>query len=249
MGDLEGRVALVFGASSGIGRATALALARAGAAVAVAARTAPTLGELADEITRQGGRAIALPADVSEREQVDRVVASTVEQLGGIDVVVNAAGVNTQQRRMSELPPPEWDRVLAVNLTGAFNTTQAPLAHLRERGGGLIVQVSSVSGRWGDMSGAAYQASKHGIVGLCQATMFEERLNGIRVTAILPGLVDTPMPMRRPVPPPRDLLDRAMRPDDVALACVFLARLSPTAYLPELIMMPPALQCVGQNAI
>jgi NAD(P)-dependent dehydrogenase (short-subunit alcohol dehydrogenase family) len=112
--------------------------------------------------------------------------------------------------------------------------------------GGLIIQFSSVSGRWGDLSGAAYQASKHGIVGLCQATMVEERLNGIRVSAILPGLVDTPMPMRRLQPPTREILDKAMQPEDVAMGCVFLASLPARTYVPELIMMPPALQVVGR---
>jgi NAD(P)-dependent dehydrogenase (short-subunit alcohol dehydrogenase family) len=246
MGALDGRVALIFGASSGIGRAAAALFAEAGAAVALAARRGSQLAELAAELGTSGHRALALPTDVSHRDQVDRAVAATVERFGRIDVVVNAAGLNTQHRRISDLAQAEWDRVLMTNLTGAFNTTQAVLPHLRAHGGGLIIQFSSVSGRWGDLSGAAYQASKHGVVGLCQATMVEERLNGIRVTAILPGLVDTPMPMRRLQPPDREILDKALQPEDVASACVFLATLPARTYIPELIMMPPALQVVGQ---
>ncbi|MFM9107043.1 MAG: SDR family oxidoreductase, partial [Chloroflexota bacterium] len=115
-------------------------------------------------------------------------------------------------------------------------------------GGGLIVQVSSCSGRWGDQSGAAYQAAKAGIIGLCQSAMAEERLNGIRATAILPGLVDTPFPMHRPNPPTRETLDRALLPEDIAAACVFLASLPPRAYIPELVMLPGALQFVGMTA-
>lgn len=246
MGTLDGKVMLIFGASSGIGRAAAFGYAEAGAAVALAARRGSTLAELAAQIGTQGHRALALPTDVSHRDQVDRAVAATVERFGRIDVAVNAAGLNTQHRRISDLSQGDWDRVLSTNLTGAFNTTQAVLPQMRAQGGGLIIQFSSVSGRWGDLSGAAYQASKHGIVGLCQATMVEERLNGIRVTAILPGLVDTQMPMNRLTPPTRETMDRALQPEDVALACTFLASLPSHAYIPELIMMPPQLQVVGQ---
>jgi NAD(P)-dependent dehydrogenase (short-subunit alcohol dehydrogenase family) len=246
MGALDGQVVLIFGASSGIGRSAAILFAEAGAAVAIAARRGSQLAELAAEIGTSGHQSLALPTDVSHRDQVDRAVAATVERFGRIDVVVNAAGLNTQHRRISDLIQSEWDRILHTNLTGAFNTTQSVLPHMRSRGGGLIVQFSSVSGRWGDLSGAAYQASKHGVVGLCQATMVEERNNGIRVTAILPGLVDTPMPMRRLQPPDREILDKALQPEDLAQACVFLATLPGRAYIPELIMMPPALQVVGQ---
>jgi NAD(P)-dependent dehydrogenase (short-subunit alcohol dehydrogenase family) len=246
MGALDGQVALIFGASSGIGRATAIALAEAGAAVTVAARRGSQLAELAAEIGTQGFQALALPTDVSHRDQVERAVATTIERFGRIDVMVNAAGLNTQQRRISDLSQGDWHHVLSINLTGAFNTMQSVLPQMRAQGGGLVIQLSSVSGRWGDLSGAAYQASKHGIVGLCQATMIEERLNGIRVTAVLPGLVDTPMPMNRLSPPTRDTLDKALQPEDIAQGCVFLASLPARTYVPELIMMPPQLQVVGQ---
>ncbi|MHB8618208.1 MAG: SDR family oxidoreductase [Chloroflexota bacterium] len=250
MGIVDGKVALVFGAGSGIGRATANAFAQSGtAAVVVAARSSEALLRVAAEVEARGSRALAIPLDVSIRDQVDSAVRRTIEAYGQIDVIVNTAGINTATRRMDELPQEEWSRVLNVNLNGAFNTTQAVLGHMRERKTGLIVQVSSVSGRYADLSGAAYQASKHGIIGLCQATMFEERANGIRVSAILPGLVDTPMPLRRPVPPPRSLLDQAMQPEDVAMACVFLASLPPRTYVPELILLPGQLQVMGQTAI
>jgi len=246
MGALDGQVVLIFGASSGIGRAAAVAFAEAGAAVALAARRGSALAELAGELGVGGHQALALPTDVGHRDQVDRAIAATFERFGRIDVLVNAAGLNTQHRRISDLAQAEWERVLTTNLTGAFNTTQSVLPGMRDQGGGLIIQFSSVSGRWGDLSGAAYQASKHGIVGLCQATMVEERMNGLRVTAILPGLVDTALPMGRLEPPDRETLDKALQPEDVALACVFLATLPARTYIPELIMMPPQLQVVGQ---
>lgn len=249
MRDLSRQVVVVFGASSGIGRAAATAFVAAGARVVVAARRRDELEALAAKLRDEGRQVVPVVADVREPAQVEEAIAVGLREFGGLDVVVNTAGVNTQERRLAVLQRAEWDRVLDVNLNGAFNTLHAPLAHFRERGGGLVVQVASVSARWGDLSGAAYQASKAGIVALCQAAMFEERLHGLRVTAILPGLVDTAMPARRPVPPPREVLDKAMQPDDVASACVFLASLPARTYIPELIMLPGQLQCIGQTAI
>ncbi len=246
MGVLDGQVALMFGASGGIGRATAVALAEAGAAVALAARRASALMELAASIGTRGHQALALPTDVNYRDQVDRAVATAVSRFGRIDIMVNTAGLNTKNRRMSDLSHGDWERILTTNLTGAFHTTQAVLPTMRRQGGGLIIQLSSVSGRWADLSGAAYQASKHGIIGLCQATMLEERDQGLRITAILPGLVDTDQPDVFEMPATREVLDKAIQPEDVGMACVFLASLPPRTYVPELIMMPPALQVVGQ---
>jgi NAD(P)-dependent dehydrogenase (short-subunit alcohol dehydrogenase family) len=244
------KVALVFGASTGIGRATATALAGAGFAVGVAARSSGELAAVAAGIEAQGGQAEAIGVDVTQRPQVDAAVRRALDRWQALDVIVNSAGTNfTQRRRLDLISEADWNELLAVNLNGAFHTTQAALLEMRPRGGGLIIQISSISGRWGDWSGPAYQASKHGIIGLCQATMIEERLNGIRMTAILPGLVDTPLIRRRPEPVPPDVLAQAMRPEDIAAACVFLAGLSPRSYIPELIMMPPRLQCVGQAIV
>ncbi|HET9000855.1 MAG TPA: SDR family NAD(P)-dependent oxidoreductase [bacterium] len=244
------KVALVFGASTGIGRATAFELSRAGFAVGVAARSLDVLKEVAAKLEAQGAQAEAIGVDVAERAQVDAAVRRVVDRWHGLDVVVNSAGTNLmRQRRIDVISEADWNGLLAVNLNGAFHTTQAAVLEMRHRGGGLIIQISSVSGRWGDKSGPAYQASKHGIIGVCQATMIEERLNGIRATAILPGLVDTPLIARRPEPVPREILAQAMQPEDIAAACVFLASLSPRSYIPELIMMPPRLQCIGQAIV
>ena len=244
------KVALVFGASTGIGRAAGIALGRAGFAVGLAARSLDALKDTAAKIEAGGGQAEALGVDVAQRAQVDAAMRRTVDRWQGLDVVVNSAGTNlTQRRRLDVISEADWNGLLAVNLAGAFHTTQAAVLEMRPRGGGLIIQISSVSGRWGDKSGPAYQASKHGVIGLCQATMIEERLNGIRVTAILPGLVDTPLIQRRPEPVPPEVLAQALQPEDIAAACVFLASLSPRSYIPELIMMPPRLQVVGQAIV
>jgi len=243
------KAALVFGASSGIGRATAVALARIGMAVGIASRSAGVLEVVTAEIRKASGTVEPIVTDVSKREEVDAAVRRIIGLWNGLDVVVNSAGINVKARRLEILSQADWNQIIAVNLCGAFHTTQAALGEMRSRGGGLIIQISSLSGRWGDGSGAAYQASKHGVVGLCQATMFEERLNGIRVTAILPGLVNTPLVRSRPTPLPQEVLDQAMHPEDVAAACVFLAQLPARSYIPEIIMMPPRLQCNGHTAV
>ncbi|MHB1007328.1 MAG: SDR family oxidoreductase [Chloroflexota bacterium] len=249
MGKLEGQVAIIFGASSGMGRATALSFAEGGAKVVVAARRAGRLEGLARQIEGNGGEVLALGCDVSKRADVDAVVAAAIQRWRQIDVVVNAAGTNAPDRRIAVVTEETWERIIAVNLTGAFHCTQAPLAQMRAQQNGLIVHITSISGKWGDNSGAAYQASKHGMVGLAYATMFEERQNGIRVSLIFPGLADTEILRNRPVPIPREVLDKAMQAEDIAAGCFFMASLPARTYVPELIMMPGALQCIGQGVV
>jgi len=245
MGRLEGQVAIVVGASSGMGRATALAFAVEGAKVALAARRQRELEALVAEVTRAGGEAVALAADVAKRAEVDAVVQATAARFGRLDVLVNCAGVNTRNRQLALLDQAGWDRIIGINLTGAFHCMQAVLPRMREQKNGLIIHVSSISGLWGDFAGVAYQASKHGMVGLANATRMEERQNGIRVTVIYPGLCDTPILNNRAVPPTQEQRDLMMKPEDIAQACVFAASLPPRTYVSDLVLMPSALQCNG----
>jgi NADP-dependent 3-hydroxy acid dehydrogenase YdfG len=245
MGRLDGQVAIVVGASSGMGRATALAFAAEGARVALAARRTAELDALLAEIRRAGGEAIAERADAGRRADLDVVVQAAVERYGRVDVLVNAAGVNTQQRKLEVLDQAGWDRIIGINLSGALHCTQAVLARMRAQGGGLIIHIASISALWGDYSGAAYQASKHGMVGLANATRMEERLNGIRVTVIYPGLCDTPILNNRPVPPSPEQRALMMQPEDIAAACLFAASLPARTYVSDLVLMPGALQCNG----
>jgi len=245
MGRLEGQVGIILGASSGMGRATALAYASEGAKIAVAARRQAELDELAKEVKAAGGEALALAADVSKRTDLDRVVGKTLERFGKVDALVNAAGVNVRGRQLASLDQEGWDKIIAINLTGAFHAMQAVLPAMRRQKTGLIIHISSISGLWGDFSGVAYQASKHGMVGLANAARMEEQQNGIRITVVYPGLCDTPILKNRVVPPTAEERAVMMTADDIAQACVFAASLPPRTYVSDLVLMPTALQCNG----
>jgi NAD(P)-dependent dehydrogenase (short-subunit alcohol dehydrogenase family) len=238
---LAEKTALVIGASSGIGLATANIFADVGATVHAAARRRETIREGA------GGRhLVAHELDISDRDAVWRVVEGIGES-DGIDILVVAAGMNFPERRLEQLTADGWDAMISVNLSGAFYAIRAALPYLRASQG-LVILISSVSGRWPDASGPAYQASKAGMVELAHAAGFEEHVNGVRFTSILPGIVDTPILDNRPEPPPKEVRDAALRPEDVAQACIFLATLPPHAYVPELTMVPTAIQALGKTS-
>jgi NAD(P)-dependent dehydrogenase (short-subunit alcohol dehydrogenase family) len=240
-GTLSGKTALVIGASSGIGLSTANLFADTGAKVHAAARRREAIEEGAGE---RDVNAHAL--DVSDREAVWR----TVEEVGeadGIDVLVVAAGMNFAERRLGQLTAEGWDAMISVNLSGAFYAIRAALPYLRASRG-VVILISSVSGSWPDMSGPAYQASKAGMTELAHAAGFEEHQNGVRFSAVLPGIVDTPILDNRPEPPPQEVRDLSLKPEDVAQACFFLATLPERAYVPELTILPTAIQALGKTS-
>jgi serine 3-dehydrogenase len=232
---LSDQVAIVVGASSGMGRATALALADRGMTVVAAARREERLQEL----TSQGIHICA--TDVTRREDVARLVDTAVKLHGRVDLLVYASGTNIPDRSLSDLSPARWQELLDTNLTGAFHCTQAVVPVMRSQGGGLIVYLSSAAVQRADVSGVAYQASKHGLVGLAHGTRVEERDHGIRTSVIFPGLCDTEILNQRPVPTPRETLKQALAPEDVAAAVLFLAQLPPRAAVPELQLVPSRL--------
>lgn len=232
---LEGRVALVTGASSGVGRATALALAKSGATVYAAARREPELRELAT-----ASPAIhAVPLDVAQRPAVDEAIAAIEQQAGRLDIVACAAGVNVKRRRFNELSQQDWQYLMDVNATGPFNVVQSALPLLRASTG-LVIIINSISGRWADASGPAYQASKRAALGFAHAVAWEEQGSGVRVSSVLPGLIDTPLMEYRPQRPSPEDLARALTAEDVAEVCLFLARLHPRVIVPEVVMAPAA---------
>jgi NAD(P)-dependent dehydrogenase (short-subunit alcohol dehydrogenase family) len=225
------RTVLVAGASSGIGLATARAFAELGDTVHAAARR---------EISEPGVTAHTL--DVTDRD----AVAALARELGSLDALVVSAGANIKQRRLRELSHESWDRVLGANLTGAWNLVHAFQDALLESHG-TIVLIGSVSGSWPDRSGPAYQAAKAGVLALARAIGFEAG-GQLRVTAILPGVVDTPILDSRPEPPDAETRAQMLHPEDVAAACVFAVGLPPRAYVPELTILPTALQAIGKTS-
>jgi NADP-dependent 3-hydroxy acid dehydrogenase YdfG len=234
---LSGRVAVVVGASSGIGAATARAFGDAGAHVHAAARRRPSLGD----------GIVGHELDVVDRSGIDRF-ARTVAEREPVHVLVVAAGTNLPDRSLDRLTPEGWDTLISVNLTGAFNVVRAFLAALRETRGDAIL-IGSISGSWPDVSGSGYQAAKAGLLAFARGAGFEEHTHGVRFTTVLPGVVDTPILDSRPEPPSAELRAHMLQPEDVAAACLFAATLPPRAHIPELTILPTALQSVGKTNV
>lgn len=193
MGMLEGRVALVTGATSGIGEATARRFAGEGAAVALVARSADDGARLQQELERQGARAAFLRCDVSRPDEVERTVEEAVRLFGSLDVVVANAGINGVWAPIEELQPDEWDRTLDTNLKGTYLTVHFCVPHLRANGGGSIIITSSVNGTrtFSNPGTSAYASSKAAQVALMKVLALELGRDGIRCNAICPGHVDT----------------------------------------------------------
>jgi 3-oxoacyl-[acyl-carrier protein] reductase len=249
--DLSGRVALVTGGSRGLGRADALTLARAGADVVIAdiqvesettdeeaerygplAQVARAQGLVYSEATAQeiqgmGRRAAAIKCDVTDREQVSATVSRCVAELGSVDILVNNAGTLDHVAQLGDQSPELWERDLRVNLTGAFNCSQAVWPHMRERGWGRIVNMASVAGTLGGFGQASYSTTKAGLLGLTKSLALEGARHGITVNAIVPGIIGTeafsfgnPEMNERMVK--RTALRRVGEPQDIANAIAFL---------------------------
>ncbi len=230
---MNGKVALITGASSGIGRATAKAFAARGAKVALAARREDELATLAAEIEADGGQATYMRTDVSVASDVERMVDHTVQTLGRLDFGVNNAGIEGEFPPITEFTEEQWDQVLDTNLKGTFLCMKYEARAMLEGGhGGAMVNVGSVNSFLGFVGGSAYAASKHGQVGLTTSVSAELAPHGIRVNIICPGLVDTPMHHRvRGIvgdEAMENLLQgrvhqkRAGRPEEIAGSIVFL---------------------------
>ncbi|MGD0776727.1 MAG: SDR family oxidoreductase [Candidatus Solibacter sp.] len=235
---LTNQVVLVIGASSGIGRETVILFAREGARVMAAARRKDRLRALQQELASENAAIEIAVADAASLEDMEGLVRHTRERMGEIDIMVYNAGINTKERALTRLTPAIWDAMMAVNLNGAFYATQAALPGMRQRGAGHLIYVASISSVLADVSGAAYQASKRGLLGLAHAVRVEEKENGIRTCAICPGLVETELLENRPVKPTPETLAKALQPGDVAEMSLAVAKLPARAVVQELQILP-----------
>lgn len=237
MAQLDGRTALITGGGSGIGAAIALAFSKAGARVIITGRRADRLQQVVE--ADPSGRITAIVADVADRDSVAALWEQTAATSPQIDILVNSAGINVPNRAMSDLTPEDWDRVLAINATGTFNCIREVLPGMRERRDGVIINITSVAGmRTGLLGGVAYNASKFAASALGRSVGEEERENGIRVTTVYPGEVETPILDDRPVPVSAEHRARILQPEDVAAAALMVACLPPRARVPELVITP-----------
>ena len=236
--NLKGNGAIVTGGGSGIGRSIAISLAAEGCKVVVAGRRQEYLRETA-QLWAGRPQILNFPVDVADRENVKKLFIWAEEQLGSIDILVNSAGINIQNRTMADVIPEDWDRVLAINATGTFNCIHSVVGKMRERGEGLIINISSVAGkRASTLGGISYNASKFAMTALGTTVGLEEMKNGIRVTNIYPGEVDTPILEKRPLPVTNEHRSRMLKAEDVAAAVLMVARLPNRAHVPELVIKP-----------
>lgn len=228
------RTALVTGATKGIGRAIALALADDGWRVGICARTAADVDEFIHVLESQGHRASGCPADAGDPDDVRELVAHIEEHLGPVDLLVNNAGIAII-KPFEELALEDWDRTMSTNLRSMYLMTSAVLPGMRERGRGTIINIASLAGRNGFVGGTAYSASKHAVLGFSRSLMLEVRKDGIRVIAICPGSVDTPLIHdsfgdKDP--------DRILKPEDIADTVLNIMHLPPRAMVSELDIRP-----------
>jgi NAD(P)-dependent dehydrogenase (short-subunit alcohol dehydrogenase family) len=243
MSKLDGKVAMVTGASSGIGAAIARGLATEGATVALVARRADRLDQVAAAIGAAGGAAIPIPADVTVEAEVERVFGALVERGGRLDILVNNAGTAIRGP-IDELPIEDWDRVIAINLRAPFLCTRQALRIMKRQGGGRIINIGSISAQRVRPNNAPYNASKFGIDGLTHSTALEGRPYGVSCCILHPGNTKSELtldPRRLPSDEPM------MEADELAQAAVLMAALPPGVSMFQAIVLPVTQAYVGRG--
>ena len=237
--DLTGKTALVVGGGGGIGLAISKALAVEGCKVALSDCDEQALRK-AVESADPRSPLLWRTCDITDREQVAQLFQWVARELGTVDILVNSAGINVSNRMLATIAPADFDRVMAVNFTGAFNLIYAALPGMREKRSGLIVNIVSVAGkRVLPIAGLPYCTSKFALSALGTFVNLEEcEKSGIRVTNIYPGETNTPIVDKRPTPPPPEKRARMLQPEDIAACVVAVAKLPPRAVVPELVITP-----------
>lgn len=230
---LAGKVALITGAGAGIGRATAVLFAKEGAAVAVVDRNGPAAQETVESITREGGCALAVQADLAKSEDVQRMFAETIATFGKLNVLFNNAGT-VAQGRVEDSTEADWEEQIATTLTSVFLGCKYGIPHLRAQGGGVIINMSSVAGTMGIVNRAIYSAAKGGVAALTRAIALDYASEQIRAVYLAPATIETPSLLERIASSPdpvaarkqfeaRQPIGRIGKPEDVAYAALYLA--------------------------
>ena len=230
---LAGKVALVTGAGRGIGKAVARSLARAGCHVILSSRTIAQIEEVEREIRREGGSATVVGADLTDDDAIAYLVDESRRACGAVDILINNAGWG-KRATVVKARIEDWDQTFRLNLRAPMILAQRFLPAMIEKGEGAVINVGSVSGKSGEANGAAYSASKFGLIGFTESLYEEVREHGIKVAVILPGFVDTPM-----IPPVKHL-DRSkmIQADDVAQSVLYILNSPPTACPVEITIRP-----------
>lgn len=239
---LKDQVVIVTGGGSGAGASIVASCVAEGAQVVAMGRDAAKL-EAACAAAGEGVYAEA--GDVTDRDRVHEIIATTIERFGRIDILVNNAGVNIADRSLEKLTPEDWDLVMNVNATGAYNTVHEVLPHMRKQGGGLVVAVSSMAGMEPSvLGGVVYSAAKHAMSVLTKMIDLEEAKHGIRSCVISPGEINTPILDQRPVKVSDEHKARILQPEDIAAAVLFVATLPDRVVIPEMVIKP-----LGQGSV
>ena len=239
MSSLQGKVAWITGAGSGIGLAGAQALAAAGVKVVMSGRREDVLTLHAQEIRAAGGAADVAVLDVADADAVKRVADAVLARHSRIDILLNSAGLNTPQRFWKNMNVQGWREVVGTNLDGSFYTIHAVLPAMRAQRDGLVINVSSWAGvHHPKLTGPAYNGSKHAVTAMTETINMEEGVNGIRACAICPAEVATPIMDRRPVPPSAQDRARMLQPEDLGQTIRFIAEMPAHACINQIIISP-----------
>jgi NADP-dependent 3-hydroxy acid dehydrogenase YdfG len=234
-----GKVVWMTGAGTGIGKAGALMFAQEGAAVALIGRRRDKLDEVAAEIQAAGGEAAVEALDIADRTKVGEAGERLLKRLGRVDILVNNAGLNVVNRRLDEITAEDWDYILAVNLTGAFNMVQAAMPTMRNQKDGLIINIASTAAkRVSGVAGIAYSASKFGMLGMSLSLTQEAWKFGIRACCLCPDDVNTPIMAKRKVKYPPEVLEQFIQPEDLAETMRFVALMPRRTSIPEMLIYP-----------
>jgi NADP-dependent 3-hydroxy acid dehydrogenase YdfG len=235
---LSGKNVLLTGGGSGMGKATALALAKNGANVAIAGRNKENLTSTVS-LAQPTEKISAKEADVTDRNSINDLFQWFDTEFGTLDYLVHAAGINVAMRSMEELSPEDWDRLIQINLTGSYNVLRLALKRMRPQKKGLIVLINSVAGKRSvPLAGIGYNASKFGMSGLGIGVAEEERNNGIRISNLYPGEVNTPILENRKEPPGEEHRQSILQAEDVASVILHLCQLPERVHIPELVIKP-----------